>query len=69
MHELRFKFNGIDARRDHEAARAAFMCAFAWLNFISAALFARRIIKILRIKNDQTFSFHRDLDYLARRKL
>ncbi len=29
----------------------------------------RRIIKILRIKNDQIFSFHRDLDDLARRKL
>ena len=41
----------------------------AGLNFISAALFARRTIKILRIKNDKTFSFHRDLDYLARREL
>ena len=41
----------------------------AWLNFISAALFTRRIIKILRIKNGQIFSFHRDLDDLARRKL
>lgn len=29
----------------------------------------RRIIKILRIKNGQIFSFHRDLDDLARRKL
>ena len=27
------------------------------------------LIKILRIKNDQIFSFHRDLDDLARRKL
>ena len=29
----------------------------------------RHIIKILRIKNGQIFSFHRDLDDLARRKL
>ena len=44
-------------------------CFCTWLNFISAALFTRRIIKILRIKNGQIFSFHRDLDNLTNREL